>query len=699
MPEHTHTRKDWIDMNRLNRISWFFTCLLLGSLWAGGLHAEEETVTLNFVNAEIESVVKAVGLIANRNFILDPRVKGTVNIVSAKPVARDLTYQILLSALRLQGFSAIEAGGVTKIVPEADAKQNFSVTGGKGIKASGDRIVTQVYPLQNESATQMVPILRPLITPNNSISAYAGTNTLVITDYADNIRRINKIIEAIDQANYGEVAVIKLQYVSALDLAQILGRLLGEGTAAPAGAATPQMPTADSGQKFMIVPEVRSNSLLIRSDSPARITRARSLIEQMDVPGNQMGNINVVYLRNAEAVKLAETLRAILSGENKSTAPAASLAVPGQSAPSPSGPTPTATSSGSSIQADPQTNSLIITAPDNVYNTLRGVIDKLDARRAQVFVEALIVEVTTDKAAEFGIQWQSPIGGGGNNNAVVAGTNFGTGGSNIISLTAAAKAGTFLAPGAGFNLGLLQRLTIGGQEVTGLTALARMLESDANANILSTPNLLTLDNEEARIIIGKNVPFITGSYAQSTGTTTGATVSPFQTIERKDVGLTLKVKPQVAEGGTVKMQIYQEASSIQDTTNAAGVITNKRSIESTVLVDDGQIIVLGGLIQDDVRDGLDKVPGLGDIPILGSLFKYESRKHVKTNLMVFLRPRVLRNATAAATLTGDRYDYIRNEQSQSATGSHLFLPNTPPPLLPELKPQPAPAEAAKPAGQ
>jgi general secretion pathway protein D len=685
-------------MTFLNRSSWHLLCLLLCSLWTGALHAEEETVTLNFVNADIESVVKAVGMISNRNFILDPRVKGTVNIVSSKPVARGMTYQILLSALRLQGFAAIEAGGVTKIVPEPDAKQNFSVTGGKDIKASGDRIVTQVYPLQNESAVQLVPILRPLITPNNSISAYAGTNTLVITDYADNIKRINKIIEAIDLPNYGEVAVIKLQYVSALDLAQTLNRLLGEGTNIQQPGGAPQATTGgDSGNKFIVLPDIRSNSLLIRSDSPARIARARGLAMQLDVAGSQMGNINVVYLRNAEATKLAETLRAIISGENRSATASSSQTTPGQPTTNPSA-NPAATSSGSSIQADAQTNSLIITAPDNIYNTLRAVIDKLDARRAQVFVEALIVEVTTDKAAEFGIQWQSPLGSSGNNNAVIAGTNFGKDGNNIIGLSAAAASGALLAPGTGFNLGLLQRLTIGGQEVTGLTALARMLESDANANILSTPNLLTLDNEEAKIIIGKNVPFITGSYAQSTGTATGAAVNPFQTIERKDVGLTLKVKPQVAEGGTVKMQIYQEASSIQDTTNVAGVITNKRSIESTVLVDDGQIIVLGGLIQDDVRDGLDKVPGLGDIPFLGSLFKYETRKHVKTNLMVFLRPRVLRNATAAATLTGDRYDYIRNEQSLSATGSHLFLPNTPPPLLPKLKPQPASADAEKPAG-
>lgn len=671
-----------------HRSIWLPLCLLLCSLWAGGARgAEEETVTLNFVNADIESVVKAVGMISDRNFILDPRVKGTVNIVSSKPVARELTYQILLSALRLQGFATIETGGVTKIIPEADAKQNFSVTSGRDIKSTGDRIVTQVYPMQHESATQMVPILRPLITPNNSISAYANTNTLVITDYADNVRRINKIIEAIDQPNYGEVTVIKLQYVSALDMAQTLNRLLGDGTNVQAGVPQQAAAGGDSGQKFMVLPDIRSNSLLIRSDNPARITRTRLLVQQLDVAGSQMGNINVVYLRNAEATKLAETLRAILSGENKSATPTTGTSTTGQPAS-----TPAATSTGSSIQADAQTNSLIITAPDNVYNTLRAVIDKLDARRAQVFVEALIVEVTTDKAAEFGIQWQAPLGSSGNNSAVIAGTNFGTtAGSNIVNLNTAK-----VLPSAGFNLGLIQRLTIGGQEVTGLTALARILESDANANILSTPNLLTLDNEEAKIIIGKNVPFITGSYAQATGAAgSGAAVNPFQTIERKDVGLTLKVKPQVAEGGTVKMQIYQEASSIQDTTNAAGVITNKRSIESTVLVDDGQIIVLGGLIQDDMRDGMDKVPGLGDIPFLGSLFKYETRKHVKTNLMVFLRPKILRNASAATSLTGNRYDYIRNEQGNTAASAHLFLPDVKTPQLPALETQPTVVEPVK----
>ncbi len=658
-------------MSRALCRAWLVMGAMLCGLWMVSANAEEEQVTLNFVNADIESVVKAVGVITGKNFVIDPRVKGTVNIVSSKPVPRSLTYQILLSALRLQGFSAVEGQGVVKIMPEADAKQNFSVTTGKSLAVSGDRIVTQVYPLQYESAAQLVPVLRPLIGPNNTIAAYPNTNTLVITDYADNVKRINKIIDSIDQPSGGELVVIKLQYASALDLAQQLNRLLAEGLGA--APAVPGAVAGEPGQRFMVSPDVRTNSLLIRSDNPARISRVRSLVTQMDTPSSASGNMHVVYLRNAEASKLAETLRAILSGEARSAQTAAGQPPVAGGAQAPAG--------AGIVQADPATNALIITAPENVYNSLRAVIDKLDARRAQIFVEALIAEVTIDKAAEFGIQWQSPLSSGNPNHAVVGGVNFGSGGSNIVNLATGST-----LPATGFNLGLLRRITVGGKEVAGLTALARVLESDVNANILSTPNLLTMDNEEAKIVIGKNVPFITGSYAQAAAVTGGSvSVNPFQTIERKDVGLTLKVKPQVAEGGTVKLQILQEVSSIQDTTNQAGIITNKRSIESTVLVDDGEIIVLGGLIQDDVQDGVDKVPGLGDIPILGSLFRYEKRKHVKTNLMVFLRPVVLRNSAASESLTGDRYDYIRNVQGKTQMGSHLFLPDVAAPQLPELK--------------
>ena len=684
------------------RTKWIFAGLLLCALWAGAARGDEETVTLNFVNADIDSVIKAVGMITGRNFVVDPRVKGTVNIVSAKPVARDMTYPILLSALRLQGFAAIEADGITKIVPEPDAKQNFSPIAGKTLTIGGDRIVTQVYPLQHESATQLVPILRPLISPNNNIAAYANTNTLVITDYADNVKRINKIIESIDQPNYGDITVVKLHHVSALDLSQTLTRLLSDSASgAPAGGQG----GAESGQRFTVVPDVRSNSLLLRSDNPARIERARRLAEQLDVSGGESGNIHVVYLRNAEAVKLADTLRAIVSGEGRSAAATASTPLSPstppisgassasvtsgagammQSAPAAAAtPAASGSSTGSMIQADPQTNSLIINAPDNVYNSLRAVIDKLDARRAQIFIEALIAEVSTDKEAQLGIQWQSPIGGSSSKSVVVGGTNFSTGGNNIVTLSAGST-----LPATGFNLGVLEKFSVGGHDYTALSVLAQALQTVSDVNILSTPNLITLDNEEAKIVIGQNVPFITGSYAQSSATTAGATVNPFQTIDRKDVGLTLKVKPQVAEGGTVKLQIYQEASSIADTSNPAGVITNMRSIESTVLVDDGQIIVLGGLIQNDVENETDKVPGLGDVPVVGNLFKYETRKHVKTNLMVFLQPKVLRTASDADGLTGERYDFIRNEQMTSGRPADLLLHSDPAVVMPPLKSAP-----------
>lgn len=634
------------------------TFCLLSVLWIQtSVAREEDKITLNFVNTDIESVIKAVGMISGKNFIIDPRVKGTINIVSSSPVSKDLTYQILLSALRLQGFSAIENGSVVRIIPEADAKQSSTPVSDRNNTVSGDKIITQVYPLRYESASQLIPVLRPLIGPNNTIVAYPNTNTLVMTDYADNIRRLNKIIDAIDQPNNGEFITLQLTYASAVDLAHMLNKLFAE-TAAPGMAA-------EVGRRVQITADARTNSLLVRGDNPALMARARSLVIGLDVPTSSAGNIHVVYLRNAEAPKLAQTLRAIMSGDTTAAAAPAAGGVP--------------TGGAGVVQADVATNSLIITAPDNLYNTLRAVIDKLDARRAQVYVEALIAEVTTDKAAEFGIQWQNMSGLNGTTPSVIGGTNMGGVGTNIIG--AATNISTV---GRGINIGIVKgQVNIPGVGlVANLGVLARALQADANANILSTPNLLTLDNEEAKIVIGKNVPFVTGQYAQ---TGTAATATPFQTIERKDVGLTLRVKPQISEGGTVRLQIYQEVSSIDTlTTNTAGVVTNKRSIDSTVLVDDGRIIVLGGLIQDDVKDSEEKVPILGDIPILGNLFKYQKRQQVKTNLMVFLRPFVLKNADASATITGDRYEYIRNLQNQERlTGS--LLPDMKMPVLPEVK--------------
>ncbi len=662
-------------MPRLGALS-LGLALLPGVARAQGM---DDPVVLNFVNADIPSVVKAVGELTGRNFVIDPRVKGTVMITSARAVPRSQVYPILLSALRMQGFATVEGRDMVKIVPEADAKHNYSVTRGKEVPERGDRIITQVYPLQYESAAQMMPVLRPLIGPNNAIAVLPGSNTLVITDYADNVRRLNAIIAAADQPTPNDTALIKLQHVSAVDLAHSLGRLMAEGSAGGQGAAGPT--------RLTVVPDVRSNSLLVRSDNPARIQTLRSLVAGLDVPGALGGNVHVVYLRNAEAAKLAETLRGILSGE----APTALAATAAPTPPAASGATAMAAATAASgtasmILADTATNSLVISAPDVTYNALRAVIDKLDARRAQVFVEALVVEITAEKAAEFGIQWQDLRNLHDSGTNFIGGTNLGgrNTGTNIID--ASANLG---ALGQGLNIGVVSgTINIPGLGVvTNLGMLARALESDANANILSTPTLLTLDNEEAKIVIGQNVPFVTGQYAQ-TGTTT--TPTPFQTIERRDVGLTLKVRPQVSEGGAVKLQIYQEISSLRPTTTASDVITDKRSIDSTVLVDDGRIIVLGGLIQDTVQDNVDKVPLLGDIPLLGQLFKVEKRNRMKTNLMVFMRPRVLRDVASSDTLSSDRYEFIRQKQAEFRMEPHPILPDMQTDLLPDLKMAPLP---------
>ena len=651
----------------------------------------DELVTLNFVNADIPSVVKAIGGHTGKNFIIDPRVTGNMNIISQTPVTKDLAYQILLSALRVHGYAAIEERGIVKIIPEADAKTSGTVID-RSTQLSGDRIVTQVFALQNESAAQIATILRPLVAPNNFIGAYPGNNTLVITDYAQNVQRIAKIIASIDVPVSADVQLLKLQYASAVDVAGLLTRLMPESTPNPA--------LPGSLPKLTIGVEPRTNSLIMRAETPALITRVKALVAGIDIPTAASGNIHVVYLRNAEAVKLAETLRGLIGSGSGSSGISVSSAAPATvNSSNPS----TGAASGASaapssvvssaIQAYAATNSLVIVAPDHVYNSLRSVIDKLDTRRAQVYVEALIVEVSSSIATEFGIQWQdlSRINSSGTN--LIGGTNFGGSGQNIIGASS-----NITSVGTGLNIGIVRgRVNLPGiGEVLNLAALARALEADQRNNVLSTPNILTLDNEEGKIVVGQNVPFVTGSFTQ----TASASTNPFQTIERKDIGLTLRVTPQVAEGGTVKLKVYQEVSSVVPTTSnvkSADLITNKRSIENTVLVDDGQIVVIGGLISDDTKNNDSKVPLLGDIPFIGNFFKYQTRNRDKTNLMVFLRPYVLRDGKSANALTGDRYDYIRNEQGVHLKDAESLLPPTGGPLLPSSFVVPAPARSTAPA--
>ncbi len=637
--------------------------------------ASDDTVTVNFVNADIHAVVKAVAEMTGRNFLIDPRVQGTVNIIAPKPVPRNMVFPILLSALRVQGFAAVGGDlGYVNIVPEADAK--FFVGARAGTRARGDQIVTEVFQLQHEPAQQVVATLRPLVTPNNVINAFPASNTVVITDYASNLARLRKVIATVDQPAPSELATIKLRYAAAVDVGQAVQRLVPEASQAAGPGAAPRV---------ALNVDARTNSLLVRADNPVVAKRIRSLAEQLDVPTAAGGNIHVVYLKNAQADRLAEALRAIVTGQPVQRA--AAPAPPGPSgapvaqavaaaAPVAGGTAATGALSTASIQAHPETNSLVIIAPDAVYQALRGVIDKLDARRAQVFVEALIVEIAASKAAEFGIQWQAiPSGAGGGNALQGFGSqNFNTTpGSNIGQIAR----DPLTTIGQGLSLGLIRgTITIAGVEILNIAALVRALETDSSANILSTPTLLTLDNEEAKIQVGQNIPIVTGSFSTLSGAG-GAVVNPFQTFERRDIGVTLKVRPQIAEGGTVKMALYQEVSSIFNATNPTGIILNKRSLESQVLVDDGQIIVLGGLISDDVQTGKQAVPVLGDIPVLGTLFRYDTRRREKVNLMIFLRPVVLRDETTSAALTGNRYEVIRGIQGT------VLAPDRPP--LPPMR--------------
>ena len=658
--------------------------LIVLTAYACIARAATDEVTLNFVNTDIEAVAAAIGQITKRNFLIDPRVKGTVNIVSSRPVAASALYDIFLSALRLQGFAAVESNGVTKILLEADAKLHLGGVTARNA-SGGDRLLTQIYTLKYASANQLLPVLRPIISPANTIVAYPNNNSLVVTDYAANLRRIDLIVDALDRPGGGEPVVIPLRYAAAAEMAQTLGRLLAEGGAG-SGAQ------ADPATRVVIVPDARTNSVIVRSENPERIARVQGIVRQLDVPTGAAGNIHVIYMKNAEATRVAQTLRAILAGE-VSSGPAAPVTAAGVPVPAPGQTaaaiqTAAAASGSSGIVADPASNAVIISAPDAIVAHLKSVIDKLDVRRAQVYVEALIVELTADRAAEFGIQWQAINDLSGNQSRLFGGTNFGARGSGTNIIDASVNPGN-VAPG--INIGVVRgQITLPGiGTIANLGALARVLASDTNANILSTPNLLTLDNEEAKIVIGQNVPFITGQYAQ-TGSATTAT--PFQTIERRDVGLTLRIKPQISEGGAVRLQIFQEVSSVQDRLNVAGIITNKRSIESTVLVDDGQIVALGGLVQDNTTATVDKIPILGDLPLIGSLFRYDTRKQTKTNLMVFLRPLVLRDSTAYGGVTTERYRQLLGEQEKSQPSSHPILPDMQGPRLPPLEPA---APAAK----
>ena len=687
-------------------------------------------INLNFKDAEVDSVIGAFGHLLNKSFVIDPRVRGKISLETPRPVNRAQAFALLKTVLRQQGFAIVDLGDLYKVVPEADAKlQSGPVEIGAASARDGDEVITQVFQLNHESANNMIPVLRPLVSPNNTITAFPGNNTLIITDYAANLKRLSKVIATLDSPRpAAEVQVVVIKNSIASDIAVAVSKLMDEGNRGGGGGPGAG---SDPSQRVVVMADPRTNSVLIRSANASKLALARSLVEQLDRPANaDQANMRVVYLKNAEATKLVEVLQAVLSGESNGSSGGSDSSFGSNSRNRNSGGSMFGDSSSSSsglsssfgdgdsssggglgsqsginrdrgnqgpmsikaggaiIAADPATNSLIITAPEPVYRNIRGVIDQLDSRRAQVYIESLIVEVKADTVSEMGIQWQFGTSRPGQN-SVVGGTNFGTGGSNILAVTQNPAA---LAAAGGLNVGVVRNgVSLFGQNFLNLGLLARALETETNSNIRATPNLLTLDNEEARIIIGQNVPFVTGQYA----TTNNTLSSPFQTIERKDVGTMLRVRPQVSEGGTVKMEIAQEISSVVDTSQAAGIITNRRAIDSNVLVDDGQIVVLGGLIEDTVEGGISKVPLLGDIPGLGRLFRYDNRKRVKTNLLIFLRPVVLRSADQAWDVTANRYDYI-NQRSQDARMPTPFgMVDVKQPELDPLPPRPGSPNARR----
>jgi general secretion pathway protein D len=660
-----------------------------------------QRVTVNFVNADIEAVTRAFASMIQRQIAVDPRVRGNITVYSEQPLTVREAYLNYMAALRGLGFAVVETAGLLKVVPEADAKLQTGTVSVGEVTVRGDQVITQIFTLRHENANNLVAVLRPLISANNTINVSPGTNALVITDYADNLQRIARMVSALDVPAVTDVEVVPLQHAIAADLAVLVQRL-ADGSSGPA-AGVPALPGAGGGSgSVAVIPESRSNALIIRAPNAARLAQVKGLIERLDRPSagglsGPGGQIWVVHLRNADAVKLATVLRASFGGGAGAGGASPASPISAQPVPVPGaagGASPQATaplaasaqpSTGGGIQADPATNSLIITAPEPLYRQMRAVIDQLDSRRAQVYIESMIVTVNAQKLAEFGVQWQGISGQKGDNTIVGGGTNFGSGTANIINLSAAAAQGR---PGlasvvqagvpGGFNIGLLKKIG----EFYTLGALARLLETQADGNVLSTPNLIALDNEEAKFISGQNVPFVTGSFTNTGGS--GGATNPFQTIERKDVGLTLRVRPQIGEGGTIRLTIFQENSSVDPSSRSSpqGLITDKSSIETNVVVDDGQIMVLGGLMKDEFTGGVSKVPLLGDIPLVGHLFRADNRTRTKNNLMVFLRPIIVRDPDTANALTLDRYDRIRALQTDAQPSPSRVLPINDSPQMP-----------------
>ena len=636
------------------RLTGFVVGALFMLLTSATALADE--ITLNLKDADIRALISTVSKFTGKNFIIDPRVKAKITVVSSNTMTPEEVYEVFLSILQVHGFAAVPTGSVIKIVPAVNAKQGpLPLVGATGGRAS-DELITKIIRLDHVPAAQLVPILRPLVPQQGHLAAYNPTNTLIITDHAGNIHRLLKIIAGVDRPESDELEVIQLKYASASELVRIVNSLY---------------PSAgkNDAKSIKLAADDRTNSILMSGDRSIRL-KVRTTIMHLDTPLEDGGNTHVIYLKYAKA----ENMMNILTGIQDQ---AGRVATPGR----PKAAAARAAGGGgiaqkAVIQADEETNALIITADPNTLLNLKSVIRQLDIRRAQVLIEAIIAEITEDKNRELGVG-MAVDGSAKTGNDIPVGISNLAGIGEILAGIAAGGDATATAIGSGLSLGLGDTSNSG----VRYALLLRALASDSATNILSTPSIVTLDNEDAEIIVGQNVPFVTGQFTNSATTSS----NPFQTIERQDVGLTLKVTPQVNEGDTIKLDLEQETSSVASTSETSGPTTRKRSIKTSVLVDDGGILVLGGLIEESANDVVTKIPLLGDIPLLGRLFQSESTTKSKQNLMVFLRPSILRDQTDAAFVTNEKYNYLRSLQLRGDEDFGLL--NEPPPVLPQLIPR------------
>jgi general secretion pathway protein D len=617
-------------------------------------------ITPNFKDADITQVIEAVGAATGRNIIIDPRVRAQVTMLSSTPMSPDAFYEAFQALLQVHGFAAVPSGDTVKVIPDANARQVPANDLPGRVSATSDEIVTQVVSVQNVSAAQLVPILRPLIPQYGHLAAYPSSNILIISDRANNVNRMMRIIRRIDQASDAEIEVVPLQNASAAEVVRTMTALT-QAQAQAEGGAAPQM---------RVVADDRSNSILLAGDRNQRL-KARTLVAYLDTPLASGGDTRVRYLRYADAEKIAAKLKEQVTGL-AAAGPAGTGAAGAAASPDRS----------TVIWAEPETNALVVTAPAKTMNSLMAVIDKLDIRRAQVLVEAIIVEVSGDKSAELGVNWA--IDGTNSGNAV-GGFIQPVGGVSIVDLARAANDPTTLTTQPlGTTIGI-GRLAASG---VNFAAIIRALRGDSNTNIIATPSIVTMDNQEAEIKVAQEVPFVTGQF---TNTGNNNSVTPFQTIQREEVGTILKITPQINEGDSVMLKIEQESSSIAPSSQGAvDLITNKRTINTNVLIEDGGTVVLGGLIQDTQTGSEKRVPFLGRIPIIGEAFRTRSAQKTKTNLMVFIKPRILRDATDTAIETNQKYNYLRDQQRNLAPrGEPLpLLPGERPAVLPPL-PEPA----------